>query len=264
MDPGELIEIATLPNLRDLGGHETTDGGRVRSGLLYRSTDLSRLDDAGIRHVERLGIRTVFDLRTAAEREAHPDRVPAGATRVVADVLADSSGAAPAQLERLLQDPAGAELMFGGGGAVRIFEQGYREIVSLPSALAAYRRFFSDIALAERRPVLFHCTTGKDRTGWAAAATLLLAGVDRDAVLAEYELTNRDLLPQLAPLLNEFEQAGGDPALLRPVLGVDATYLNAALEEMEILYGSIDGYFTLGLGLGAASRQELRDMLVER
>lgn len=262
--PGALIPVATLPNLRDLGGHATADGGRIRSGLLYRSTDLSRLDDAGEQQLRQLGIRTVFDLRTKAERAANPDRVPAGADHVVADVLAGSTGASPAQLERVLAHPANAAQMLGDGRAERLLEERYREIVSLPSALAAYRTFFAGVAAADGRPVLVHCTTGKDRTGWAAAVTLLLAGVERDAVIAEYELSNRDLLPHLAPQFEQFEQAGGDPALLRPVLGVDAAYLHAALDEMDILYGSIDGYFTRGLGLGATSRQHLRDALVER
>jgi protein tyrosine/serine phosphatase len=59
--------------------------------------------------------------------------------------------------------------MLGGGKAETMFEKGYREIVSLPSALDAYHRFFSDLAEEQHRPALFHCTTGKDRTGWAAA-----------------------------------------------------------------------------------------------
>ena len=78
--PGDSAPlIPSLPNLRDVGGHPTADGGRVRTGLLYRSTDLSRLDDAGAAALETLGIRTVFDLRTAGERAGGPDRLPPGA-----------------------------------------------------------------------------------------------------------------------------------------------------------------------------------------
>jgi protein-tyrosine phosphatase len=72
--------------------------------------------------------------------------VPEGTEQVVRDVLKDSQSAAPAQLLKVLSDPALAEQMLGGGKAVQIFERGYREIVSLPSALSAYRKFFTAIA----------------------------------------------------------------------------------------------------------------------
>ena len=80
-----------------------------------------------------------------------------------------------------------------------MFERGYREIVSRPSALSGYRAFFTTIAQDAHRPALFHCTTGKDRTGCAAAATLPLLGVSAEDVLYDYELTNRDLLPAMKP-----------------------------------------------------------------
>ena len=139
--------------------------------------------------------------------------------------------------------------MLGGDKALQMFERGYREIVSLPSALAAYREFFTAIAQDAHRPALFHCTTGKDRTGWAAAATLLLLGVSEEDVLYDYELTNRDLLPALKPVFEHFRAAGGDPRLLEPVLGVDADYLRTALNEMTQKFGSIEAYFEEGLGI---------------
>jgi protein-tyrosine phosphatase len=60
--------------------------------------------------------------------------------------------------------------------AVQLFEHGYREMVSAPSALSGYRLVFPDLARSERRPALSHCTTGQDRTGWAAAVLLTLLG----------------------------------------------------------------------------------------
>ena len=98
---GAQIAITTLPNLRDLGGWPTQDDRRARSGLMYRSTDLDRLDAAGVDAVAKLRLRTVVDLRTKSEREAHPDHVPAGAVQLVCDVLADAKDSAPAQLPKI-------------------------------------------------------------------------------------------------------------------------------------------------------------------
>ncbi len=260
--PGAAIGVPTLPNLRDLGGW-SIPGGRVRRGLLYRSTALGKLSDADMPAVAALGLRTVYDMRTEAERSAEPDRLPDGAEGIVVDVLADASGAAPAQLMAMLADPTAAEAMLGDGKAVALFEHGYREIVSIPSALAGYSRFFSDLALERRRPALFHCTTGKDRTGWAAAALLLLLGVSEPDVMGEYLLTNDQLLPALQPMLDQFASVGGDPKLLLPVLGVQSEYLNAALEEMRNRYGTIEEYFNTGLGLGADAQGELAEAFTD-
>jgi len=261
--PGQPIGIPSVPNLRDIGGYRTSSGGRVRTGLLYRSVELNHLQDEDLEAFEELGIRTVFDLRTAAERSAEPDVVPEGVELVVCDVLKDSQTAAPAELMKVLADPSLAEQKLGDGKAVQLFENGYRQIVSLPSALAAYRTFFTDIAEDAHRPALFHCTTGKDRTGWAAAATLLLLGVSEADVDYDYGLTNRDLLPALKPLFEHFRAAGGDPHLLDPVLGVDQAYLQAALDEMKQEFGSIEGYFAQGLGIDEAGQEELRKTLTE-
>jgi hypothetical protein len=65
MNPGANIPIATVPNLRDVGGWRTTGGGRVRRGLAYRSTALNRLDGEDLMAFAGLGIRSVYDLRTA-------------------------------------------------------------------------------------------------------------------------------------------------------------------------------------------------------
>ena len=76
--PGQSIAIASVPNLRDLGGWPTRDGRRVRAGLLYRSTALDRLAGADMAAFAALGIRSVYDLRTEAERTVQPDQLPPG------------------------------------------------------------------------------------------------------------------------------------------------------------------------------------------
>ena len=261
--PGTNIPIAGLANLRDLGGWPVGGGRRVRRGLLFRSTDLDRLDASGLATIGALRLRTVIDLRTAAERRDKPDRDPPGAAGVVCDVLGDAPDAAPAQLPRIMADPANAGAILGGGKAVALFEHGYREIVALPSAVAAYRAFVALLADPDRRPLLFHCSTGKDRTGWAAAITLTLLGVSADDISRDYLLTNDQLLPALRPVLDRFAAAGGDPALLGPVLGVQSCYLEAAYDEARLRYGSMEGYLADGLRISDDLRRRLREDLTE-
>jgi protein-tyrosine phosphatase len=261
--PGMYAGAQGVPNLRDLGGWKTGDG-QVRKGLLFRSAQLTALQGEAADEFARLGIRSVYDLRTAAERADAPHPLPPGAQYVVLDIVKDLTGAAPAQVLNALSDPQAAERMFGGRRASILFEQGYRHLISLRSALTGYRQFFNAIAEPERRPALFHCTTGKDRTGWAAAALLLLLGVAEDDVYADYLLTNQQLLPTLKPLIDRFVAAGGNADLLTPVLGVQPDYLDAAIDEMRQRFGSIEGYFSDGLHLTTDTVAQLRNAFVQQ
>ena len=261
--PGAGLGLVTVPNLRDVGGWPTRAGGRVVPGALYRSTDLSRLAGPDVQAFAGIGIRSVYDLRTSGERAAAPDVLPAGVEYHALDVLADSTMAVPASLMALLADPPAATQELTGTRVTRLFDSAYREIVGLPSARASFRRLFTDLAAPDRRPALVHCTTGKDRTGWAAAALLQLLGVSDDDVLAEYLRTNDLLLPALEPMFDQFRAAGGDPAVLVPVFGVDSSYLAAGLDEMTSRYRSIEGYFSEGLGMGADAIEALRQAFTE-
>ena len=113
--PGAVIPLASVANLRDLGGWRTRDGRMVRHGLLFRSAELDNLADDDLQAFERPGIRTIYDLRTEVERAAQPDRVPDGVEHVVVDVLADSFSSAAAQVIEVPTDPKEAEELLGGG-----------------------------------------------------------------------------------------------------------------------------------------------------
>ncbi|SDL37405.1 tyrosine-protein phosphatase [Microbacterium azadirachtae] len=256
------VPIATAPNLRDLGGLPST-AGEVRRGLVYRSAALSSLTGADQQRFVELGIHTVYDLRTAEEATASRDRLPEGVDRVSLDVLADSSTSVAASLGRLASDPHAFAASLAGGRAQQLFEETYRDFVRLPSALRAYRAFYASILDEDRHgAALFHCTTGKDRTGWAAATLLTLLGVSESDVYQDYLQTNTDLLPALEPVLRRAETQGVDRELLLPVLGVRESYLAAAFTQMRNQFGSIHGYAREGLGLSADDEQRLRELFL--
>lgn len=263
--PGQAIPLTGVANLRDLGGWPTATGQVVAGGRVFRSAGLDRATDADLARLTALGVGTVVDLRTAGERAQAPDRIPDTATGIVADVLADFAQAAPANLEAALTDPAWTTANLSGGKAEELFAGAYRGVVSLDSALAAYRLMFTTLLDESDEPdeaMLFHCMTGKDRTGWGAAALLLLLGVSEQDVLREYLLTNDQLLPTLKPMFDDFAARGGDPEILQPVFGVRESYLRTALDEMSSRFGTVEGYFADGLGIGADGQESLRDRLL--
>ncbi|WP_433606209.1 tyrosine-protein phosphatase [Prescottella agglutinans] len=262
--PGTSIPILSVPNLREIGGYRTRDGATVRFGRFYRSTDLSKVTVDDAVRLADLGLVTVFDLRTVSERDAAPDRTPASAREVPLDVLADKvRGSMAAQLQSVLDDPTILQKFLGDQHAMDLFLQTYRDLITLPSALASYRGMFTDLAASDALPALVHCTTGKDRTGWATASLLLLLGVDEDDVFHDYLLTNEQLLPSFKQVFDKFAAGGGDPTLLELVLGVRAEYLQTALAQMRESFGTIEGYFADGLGIDAAGQDAIRTHLLE-
>ncbi|GAA4755615.1 tyrosine-protein phosphatase [Gordonia alkaliphila] len=252
--------IPALPNLRDLGGWSAHDGRTVVTQRLYRSTDLRSVITTAADVLAPLALRTIYDLRSAAERTALPDPTLPGVTDVPLDVLADAAQAIPGNLDKVLEDPTllGELTSSMEGKAGDYIAQTYRDFLTMDSANAAYRRFYLGLLGEDSGPALFHCTTGKDRTGWAAASFLSLMGVDRDDVYTDYLATNDRLLPSLAPLFDKFAAAGGDPEVLRPVLGVQKSYLDAAFASLDSEYGDVATYFSKGLGIDAAAQEQLR------
>ena len=255
------LAIATAANLRDLGGWPTSDGGQVRSRVVYRSAELSRLHGEDLAAFAELGVRTVYDLRTAAEVAHQPDALPDGTPSEVLDVLDDAQHAAPAELQKIFEDPSRANEFLRDGQAQQYFETAYRAFVTLPSAKSAYHRLFEGLVAAEG-PVLYHCTTGKDRTGWATAVLFRLLGVPEEQILEEYLLTNTELLPMVQPWMDQFAAGGGDPQLLMPILGVQESYLDAAFAQMEESFGGVEDYLVSGLDLSPDVIDALREKLI--
>ena len=260
------LHSTTVANLRDLGGTPLPGGRSVRTGLVLRSGQLDRLDPEADPVVSALGLRTVIDFRTEAERADHPDRVPAGTRALVGDVFADRVRAgrmpAAAQLKDLLSDPVVAEEQLGNGKAQALFGQVYRSFVSSGSAQTAFRLLLTEAADPQAGPLLFHCTAGKDRTGWGATVVLSLLGADDETLMAEYLSVNPAVKQAFAPMIEGFTVAGGDPDIALALIGVFPEYLRAALEEVETRYGSMEKYVREGLGVPDGTVEALRARLV--
>jgi protein-tyrosine phosphatase len=165
---GLALNIPTVPNLRDVGGYKTSDGATVARGLAYRSDTFNPMSAEDIKHLERLELKNDYDLRTTAEVRAEPDELPPGVRYHLLNVLADAKSAAPAELEALLHEPKKANVVLGNGKVEALFIEGYREFITLPSANQSYRSLFLSLTERTNLPGVFYCTTGKDRTGWAA------------------------------------------------------------------------------------------------
>ncbi len=250
--PAELLRLTSADNFRDVAGpgagYPTRAGGHVRRGVFYRSNELQLTHEDAI-SLAGLGIRVVHDLRSTPEVETHPDVEVPGATWRHVEV----SGIPTAMVDGL-HDTAAAE---------RVMREVYVAFVRSAEARASYATLLTDLA-TEEPPHLFHCTAGKDRTGWAAVLLLEVAGVDRDTILADYLLTNEvSSATREKYLALVGEHLGPEKvAVYEPTMVVEPGYLQAAYDAVAADYGSIAGYLRDGLGLDRTVLAELRTRLV--
>ncbi|WP_318241466.1 tyrosine-protein phosphatase [Cellulomonas avistercoris] len=260
-DP-HVVVSTSLANLRDVGGWATADGRTVRRGVAFRSAELRAPAIADDPAIAALGVGTVVDLRTEAERAALPDVLPAGARGVHADVLALDPQAPAFDPGELLRRPQEAGEVLAALDPAGRMRQTYVDLVVGDAARTGYATLLRELLGDTAAPVLYHCTAGKDRTGWATTVLLLAVGVGEADARTEYLAVNPAVRAMYAPLLQQFAAVGGDPRLLVPLLEVREEYLDAALGAVREHFGSVDGYLRDGLGLGADEVGALHATLV--
>ena len=259
-DTPPALPLQGIVNLRDVGGQRTRDGRRVRTEVLYRSGQLDR--DGTSDQLSSLGLSVVFDLRGTDEVEVAPDVLPPGVELVHLDVLSGSRERIATHLADLLTEPAAVEESLRSGAVEEHYRATYRNLVLLDSAREAYAGLFSRLAELDD-PALFHCTAGKDRTGWAAAALLTLLGVDHDVVTADYLRSSQPVLDSFRAVFERFAEVGGDPDVLVPVFAVTEDYLRAAQDAVNEHFGDVEGWFRDGLGLDTEVPARLRARLLD-
>jgi protein-tyrosine phosphatase len=237
-----------IQNFRDLGGYPTADGGSIRRAQVFRADALHKMTEEDIEAFARLGVRTVFDLRSEIEREEFPGPFESIHLHILGR---------PESAEVLVPDPA--MTADSGEGMLRDLYVG-----ALIHSAAKFGVLLSALADPDRLPAVFHCHGGKDRTGIAAALFLLALGVDRDTVLDDYEATRRyRTIEHQQDSLAKMLEAGEPPEAAAGVLGVPRWAMAAAVDAIDTEYGGIDAYLTTEAGMTDETLTRLRKIHVE-
>lgn len=267
------LGLRGAPNARDLGGYPAGDGRTVRQGVAYRADALNRPTEDDRVVLAGLGLRAVVDLRSLAEvREAAPDRMPGLPVVSIPDDL-PSGTVLTAESDLVLhhlpvfatefdiyvalrnalanKDAAKQHAVLGDGRAERMMTGLYRWFVTDAVARERFATLIRLLAVPDGPPLLFHCTAGKDRTGWAAAVVLTALGVDRDTVFADYLLTNTRSAALVEHVVDSFGTRGlmKDPTLLLPIFRAEPGYLEASFAEVATGWPTFDHFWRDGLGL---------------
>jgi len=234
-------------NFRDIGGVLTSDGP-VRRGIVFRSANLAQLDPVGVENLQKLGVTDVFDLRGPLEigRDG-ADRLPESVSVTIAPFH-------PEEGEMPVHEVAEDGSPLTQADRVRRYYAAMPVLQPAQQSVAGLLRSVAD----GPGGVLVHCAAGKDRTGWAIATLLRVAGADRDAVMADYLQSNA----AIESLRSWMQTQYGDAFLAEnSILGVDADYLQAAWDSADGNFGSFNGYLT-AIGIDDDVQQRIRRRLV--
>ncbi|MGW6267594.1 tyrosine-protein phosphatase [Streptomyces sp. NPDC055060] len=232
-----------LHNFRDLGGYRTVEGRTVRWGRLYRSDSLGKLEGADWDRFLALRIRTVIDLRYPWEIEAK-GRVPEAEGLTYVNLSVEHRPYDQAEIDPGL-DPW------------RYLADRYAE-VALDGAEELHQAL--EVIASGSDPQVFHCASGKDRTGLLAALVLSLLGVDEDTIAADFALT------ELATdrLIADWKAAHPDRPLNWPGYGrAPEEIMRLFLADLTATYGSTRDYAVKQLGVDDALIDRLRTHLLD-
>ncbi|MFD8143165.1 tyrosine-protein phosphatase [Streptomyces sp. NPDC059708] len=238
------IPFARLHNFRDLGGYRSADGRSVATGVLYRADSLGKLDTA---HGDwdrflGLGIRTVIDLRYPWEIEAK-GRIPEPERFTYANLSIEHR-----PYDQAAIDPSLDPWRYLADRFAEVAEDGVEEI-----------RGAIELIADGPGPAVFHCTSGKDRTGLIAALVLTLLGVDEEQILADFALTEL----ATARLTADWHAAHPGRTLLWPSYGrAPAEVMALVLADLTSRYGSPSGYLAGAVGITPATAARLRERLL--
>ncbi|MGW4772354.1 tyrosine-protein phosphatase [Nocardia sp. NPDC004278] len=268
LSPGQAdrpMGLAHAPNARDIGGYPAKGGSRLATGVVYRSDALAKLDASDQQKLVSFNIGQVIDFRSPIETGRDPDQLPASIRRTEQPVY-DPANDFYLMVARLIQaGPAAQQEALGGGKAAQIMRDYYGWFVSNPSARAQFAQAFKDIATAQGA-VLYHCTAGKDRTGWMTAILMGALDVPKGQIYSDFLDSNDNLAAGNKALLDGLVAQGlvTDRALWEPILGVQRDFLDAAFDQVQTSYGSFDRFLSDGLGVDAATLDALRTKLLTK
>lgn len=242
------LQLDGAPNFRDLGGYRRADGRSLRRNRVFRSDHLADLTPSDI---ERLHRRVgphwrVLDFRGMQERLSAPCALPMAQVHSLA--------IEPTVVQKL-SDLLGAGRQVSAQHTAELMQETYRHFVEHNTP--RFAEFFQHLLHDPGTPVVFHCTAGKDRTGFAAALLLHALDIPESVIWQDYLLTNERLRvrTRLASRLPE--------PIAHVLHRVQPDFLQAALDVVVRDHGGVSAYLHQALGVGPEQREELAARLLD-
>lgn len=245
-----FFNLDSIHNFRDLGGYINNDGHQIRWGKIFRSGTFSRMTEKDQSEIEKLGIKTVLDMRSADSKREFPKSFLGYKNYVRIPIGHDGFEFISS---KIIED------RFFRGDAIIFMQDNYRDFVD--HYTEQYATFFDYLTDENNYPIVFNCYLGKDQSGMAAYLLLKALDVPTETAEEDYMLSNvgvkRALFTHWADDLSESKQE-----VVVMMSNTDLAYLRYGLSCIRKKYGSLDDYITDGLKITPEKRAKLRKILL--
>lgn len=254
LQPGNQIKLQGAVNVRDLGGYKTTDSLTIKPHKLIRSAELEALSDSDKKKlINTYKLSHIVDFRTNTEVKTKPDPELKGVKYTHDSVMKDNGASTSTQdLTASLAKMDNPETFLINAN---------KSFVTDDTSIQAYKDFFNVLLENKDGSVLWHCTAGKDRAGFGTALVLSALGVDKNTVIEDYMLSNKyraaeneKAIQAVAAKTNNKKVIEGMTA----VMEVRESYINAAFDEINTKYGSMDHFLEQKLDLTESKKEQLK------
>lgn len=249
------IELEGTHNTRDLGGY-LINNHIVNSGILFRSDKLTNLTDNDVIEIKNQGIKRIIDFRSETERLREPSVLIEGIEYINMPIDADKK--ITNEIYEILRNGKKKDMKEFLIEANRDFVLEHKDIFS---------KFLKKI-IANPLPTLFHCTAGKDRTGFATFLIYSILGLDEETIIEDYLKTNyfiRDSMDEQIENIGKIMDLNENESLaILPLLKVDIDYINMAIETYKKNYGSVENFIHYGLNISYEEQERFKVLMLSK
>lgn len=240
-----------------MGGLATSNGRKVKYGILFRAAELTGLTEGDKKVLESFNIKCVFDYRRQEEAARKPDPAIGKSINERVSVMSEDN----ITTNMFNKEDAPKEYF-----SQFTIERFLRIYAKMPIQNTSFKQLMKRLRNpAENLPLIHHCTAGRDRTGVGAMIILMTLGVPYKTVLEDYLLSNQTLESYHNQIFiktstffsiekwNEFKEA----------FPLRADYLNAALDSILKTYGDFETYIMKEFGITDEIRKNIQDFCLE-
>lgn len=251
-----IVNLKNTFNFRTIGGYKTIDNKFVKKGILYRSDNLARLNTLDLHYFTMFNIKRVVDFRSLNEISKEPDMLPIDIEYISMPIQSDKK--VKTELNLILNG---------------LLDKNIKEFLIeanknfILDSTDVFSKFIKDFINSNGETTLYHCTAGKDRTGFATVLILTILGVPRKIVIEEYLFSNycieKTINQQLAKVCNIMNIEHKDCHKILPLMYVELDYINKAFETIDNKYGNINNYILNGLNISFEDIVKLKKIMLE-
>lgn len=266
-----VLKFECIENARQLGG--IVAGGRhVKENMLFRSGNLSLATEKDLLRLrDEYGVRLVIDLRSDFEYMRKQDKLLDGMSMVSIPVLDELLRNSALKKEQIMpaKGEGMMELLFKVAGypwATKLKDVLYSYFAEGDYAHRQFGEFFKAILAQKGAPILWHCTSGKDRCGFGAVLLLAALGADDNVILDDYAESENSYRKQLELMTAKGRAAGMTDAqldVLHFLVSVKREYMEIPIKIINAKYGSLLNFITQRLHVPSASIEALREYYLE-